>query len=310
MDVRLLDPQSESYQVHDNRLQAINQLNKENNKLRCCEQQQLEFKEMKLTVMNLQKSNEELYKKNQRLQDKLVNSEAQIAQLISRNNNLQKQYQSLDKRLAFLEGQLISPQKLVKEEVKIEQKPQIQPSSQNLPPLQDIYNSLIIDDEAKVSKIKSFFCQAGLLLEQLQLLYRGSVDTFAASAFHQKCDNKISTLTIVQTTEGKILGGFTPQTWNHQGSKKDPDVWLFNIEAPCIFNFIQSQATSIVANSGYGPIFGSGWDLFISDDCNSNDSNFVKGSSFQYSQGVSNLLLTQGEVHFTVKEIEVYQAFF
>ena len=74
------------------------------------------------------------------------------------------------------------------------------------------------------------------------LLYRASVDTFATSAFHAKCDNVAGTLTIVKTTDGKIIGGFTNQTWNHTGGRKhDASAWLFNIEADNIFKIKQAS---------------------------------------------------------------------
>jgi len=40
-------------------------------------------------------------------------------------------------------------------------------------------------------------------------LYRASRDGFEASKFHEKCDNKGATLTIIRNTIGRIFGGFT-----------------------------------------------------------------------------------------------------
>ena len=44
-----------------------------------------------------------------------------------------------------------------------------------------------------------------------KLLYRGSRDGFSASDFHDKCDEKPRTLTIIKTQSGDILGG----SFNH-----------------------------------------------------------------------------------------------
>jgi|LauGreDrversion4_2_1035121.scaffolds.fasta_scaffold943308_1 hypothetical protein len=47
--------------------------------------------------------------------------------------------------------------------------------------------------------------------EKLKLLYRGSEDTFEASAFHDKCDLKGPTLVIARCDQtGRVFGGFTP----------------------------------------------------------------------------------------------------
>ena len=47
----------------------------------------------------------------------------------------------------------------------------------------------------------------------LNLLYRGSVDGFAASDFHRKCDNKGPTLTVVETIKNKKFGGYAALDW-------------------------------------------------------------------------------------------------
>lgn len=70
-------------------------------------------------------------------------------------------------------------------------------------------NSVILDDEAKQRKMFAFFEQAGTPLMYSHLLYRGTISTFAAAEFHKLCDNRSKTLTIVRTTEGIIVGGFT-----------------------------------------------------------------------------------------------------
>jgi hypothetical protein len=69
------------------------------------------------------------------------------------------------------------------------------------PPL----DSRIIDD---LPEIQQMFL--GL---NLQLLWRGTRDGFAATEFHRRCDGHSNTLTVVLTTRGFVLGGFTPLAW-------------------------------------------------------------------------------------------------
>jgi hypothetical protein len=46
------------------------------------------------------------------------------------------------------------------------------------------------------------------------LIYRASEDSFEASAFHEKCDDKGPTLTIARCKEnGTVFGGFTTISW-------------------------------------------------------------------------------------------------
>ncbi|TNV80005.1 hypothetical protein FGO68_gene17435 [Halteria grandinella] len=170
-------------------------------------------------------------------------------------------------------------------------------------------NSLIINDEEKSKIIRAYFEQAGLALDQSQLLYRGSLHTFSGPAFHKLCDNKPKTLTIVQSTDGKIVGGFSTQTWNHcdQNYKSDPHAWLFNLESPSIFKVQPGKESyAVYAASQQGPCFGGGCDLFIGDNCDNNSNSKVAAHSYDY-RGNGNLFLKQEQENFIVAEIEVFQ---
>lgn len=47
-----------------------------------------------------------------------------------------------------------------------------------------------------------------------QLLYRSSQDGQSNAAFHSKCDSKGCTLTIIQTTDGLVVGGYSNTPWD------------------------------------------------------------------------------------------------
>lgn len=51
-----------------------------------------------------------------------------------------------------------------------------------------------------------------------ELLYRGSEQKFNAGLFHSMCDLKGPTLTLVQSTKGKIFGGYTSMSWDKDKS--------------------------------------------------------------------------------------------
>ena len=48
---------------------------------------------------------------------------------------------------------------------------------------------------------------------ELSLLYRSSRDGVGEAAFHSKCDNKGCTLTVIETTDGFVLGGYSNTPW-------------------------------------------------------------------------------------------------
>ncbi|TNV79923.1 hypothetical protein FGO68_gene5288 [Halteria grandinella] len=173
-----------------------------------------------------------------------------------------------------------------------------------------IKHSLILGDNDKMQhKIMGFFEQAGVPLKYPILLYRGSSDTFHSSAFHALCDNMPSTLTLVKSKCGHIVGGFTTQTWNHsEAPKADASAFLFNIQAPHIFRVKQGGAAKAVsARDSRGPSFGAGaYDLYIENNCNTGVTSCVRGASYEYN-GSGNLFLREGEVRFSVAEVEVYK---
>ncbi len=46
-----------------------------------------------------------------------------------------------------------------------------------------------------------------------KLLYRASKEGFSASSFHSKCNNQGPTITIIQSTNGNIFGGYNTASW-------------------------------------------------------------------------------------------------
>ena len=46
------------------------------------------------------------------------------------------------------------------------------------------------------------------------LLFDSKVDGFTADKFHDKCDNKVPTITLYTNTLGYKFGGYTTLSWN------------------------------------------------------------------------------------------------
>jgi hypothetical protein len=70
---------------------------------------------------------------------------------------------------------------------------------------------------------------------RFQLLWRESRDGFQSSFFHNKCDLRSHTVTLVLTTKGFIFGGYTPVAWNRMcGYKADHSLksFVFTLKNP------------------------------------------------------------------------------
>ena len=48
---------------------------------------------------------------------------------------------------------------------------------------------------------------------KLNVIFRKSVNGSYSEVFHKYCDNKGPTLTLIETENNQIIGGFTPLNW-------------------------------------------------------------------------------------------------
>ena len=139
---------------------------------------------------------------------------------------------------------------------------------------------------------------------EFNLLYRSSRDGRSDSTFHSKCDNKGSTLTIVETTNGLILGGYSNTSWLSPSNARYVEAnkaFLFNLSStPQKMKLKDTNANSAVYNSrSYGPAFGSGHDLLVQG------GNVYPRFGHTY-EASSSPELTYGSTY-TIKEMEVFQ---
>ena len=150
------------------------------------------------------------------------------------------------------------------------------------------------------------------------LLYQGSRDGFEATDFHSHCDYKRNTLTIVKSTSGNIFGGFTNAQWNPNEPRQFGNIaFIFSLvnkeNKPLLFEKTSNDRNcSIYSLNQRGPIFGGGYDIYISDSSNTNSSSYSNlGFSYthpEYTNGSDRTKTILAGTHsFQVEEIEVFQ---
>jgi len=153
----------------------------------------------------------------------------------------------------------------------------------------------------------------GFQTKSLSLLWRGTRDGFAALTFHSLCNNKGSTLTVVKATTGYIAGGYASVSWaSFGGYFSDSNAFFFTLTNPS--NMPLKLAITVSGNAlyhgpSYGPTFGSGHDMFISDASNTNTNSYISSSSYTYpngNSGSSGGVFMLGARNFQVAEIEVF----
>ena len=178
-------------------------------------------------------------------------------------------------------------------------------------------NQLLFEDKAQQISVKGDIIHSTEELElitrkinkankkiTLNLLYKATVDSDKAAAFHDKCDHAQSSLVLVETDKGKRFGGFTTCSWAGDcEEKKDEDAFVFSLDKMMIYENIPNE-DAIGCYPKFGPIF-LGCQIRIYDNAFSKGgTTFEKGLNYYTEEDYE---LTGGERYFNVKEIEVYE---
>ena len=96
---------------------------------------------------------------------------------------------------------------------------------------------------------------------KFKLLFRMSRDGTTAINFHARCDSKGKTLILIETKDGKRIGGYTSLQWNMDEEKKyGGNLFIFNLEGNMLSHPLikQSGKGAIICNMNYGPSFDEG----------------------------------------------------
>ena len=144
------------------------------------------------------------------------------------------------------------------------------------------------------------------------LIYRASRDGANAQSYHSRCDEKINTVTVVQTVKGSKFGGYT-ETQIQDGNigYKDPNSFIFSLNKMKIYENLNKDNNVIRHYRDNGPYFVGGFVIYDSN-FNDNNSNYVcdKTSSFNFfSDSEKEYEINNGEKYFHIKELEVFEIF-
>ena len=152
--------------------------------------------------------------------------------------------------------------------------------------------------------------------KRMKLIFRGTRDGMTNTSFHNKCDNKGKTITLIRNVKGYICGGYASIPWTSDNNYHSaPDSFLFtltnihNIE-PTKFPS-KNDNKEVYHGNRNGPRFGGGTDLGIYPD-------FIKEGAWSYFPYSYQDVLGKGKSIFTgdlnnnnsefkINEIEIFQ---
>lgn len=184
--------------------------------------------------------------------------------------------------------------------------------------IQNIFDKI---DQKSPSEIKDFYFSSIVTKDDLplilswmpkkvknfELLYDSIKDGTNTGAFHKKCDGKKPTITFVKTKKNRRFGGYTEKCWNESPGSYvvDENSFIFSIDEKEKYPVSQTKY-SIYNNDSYGPTFGGGHDLYISNFCNENNLSSAQGRDYKSTHRLSLNL----EDNFIVESYEVYQVIY
>jgi hypothetical protein len=141
------------------------------------------------------------------------------------------------------------------------------------------------------------------------LLYRATRDGDESSTFHNLCDNKGATLTIIKTNSGFIFGGYSDIDWESYRNKSE---WIYKFSQHAFLYSMNKQkkypvkdpSKAVFCKGVLGPTFGFGHDIEIVNNFLSKESKCNSPKSFKQMNSENEF--NGGEEKFLVNELEVY----
>ena len=137
-----------------------------------------------------------------------------------------------------------------------------------------------------------------------ELLYRKSRDGSTPNDFHNKCDDKGTTIILIETTDGNIFGGYTELSWDTSCSfKKDKSTFIFSFNKKKKYISNNDGNNSIGCYKQHGPIFGGNIpNIYLEGTLEKGKSSNSPKCTFD-----DKLELTNGQPYWDVKELEVHK---
>jgi hypothetical protein len=146
--------------------------------------------------------------------------------------------------------------------------------------------------------------------QKRELLYKATKNGFDPQIFHQCCDNQGPTLTVIQSSEGYLFGGYTAASWDIENNlwMVDKTAFLFTLINP--YNIpptkyvINSDGKNAIwSGDSPGPMFG-GWDICI--HLKNSQSNIYFPTNYIDSTGRGDSTFT-GSRNFSITDVEIYR---
>lgn len=162
--------------------------------------------------------------------------------------------------------------------------------------------SKVINNE--ISSYRDYYDSRSHNNYDLKLLLRGSRHGFTPKVFHELCDNRPSTVTIIKVKgKDEILGGYNAGEWKSKNGYGSSKSFIFSLKSTSYgINVSPVEYNERALNYGinYGPSFGLS-DLIISGH------NFKYGGKCYCKMDDYKVHIRNTENNFSIEDYEVFQ---
>ena len=137
-------------------------------------------------------------------------------------------------------------------------------------------------------------------------LFDSSIHGDTAEAFHNRCDYKFNTISLIETNSGHRFGGYTSECFespNDYFDKKDNLSFVFSLDKMRTYDVIKGKY-AISCDKGYGPYFRDDHICIVDEFFSKESGTCIKGKGFMT---LKNYELNSGKKYFTVKRLQVFQ---
>ena len=146
---------------------------------------------------------------------------------------------------------------------------------------------------------------------KLELIYSAKRDGDNRKAFHDKCDNKFPTITLVKTEKNIIFGGYTEVPWKREGcATRDSKAFCFSLTENKKYLQNEGKNDSIYCDKDHGPWFGTcffgigyGKDNFCSDS----SANYLNDLGTYGDTNYKKYEINAFDQTFICQELEVFE---
>ena len=180
--------------------------------------------------------------------------------------------------------------------------------------LPEFLKSSIIKGDSKKQELIINWIKEKIKKEEInfELIFKMTENGSESKDFHEFCNDKGSTLTLISTTEGKKFGGFTSLNWKSEGGfvcDTSMETFLFSLNLGKKYDLNDKEKSSIKFDLNNGPSFGNG-DIIVYQNMKDGKTYANEKSSFLEDYNLE-LIQKEGEQQsFNIQEIEVYRIIF